>query len=281
METRRMCPHCRAFITTSDRVCPYCNEKVGARAIDRRSPSPILGGLIPHAQFNTVIILLIIFGLYIVTTVASMRAGNGQAFLGLDGQTLVDFGAKVPRGSQLFEWWRLITAGFLHGGILHIAMNSWVLFDVGAQVEEVYGASRMLVIYFVSTICGFYLSSLWSSGISVGASAALMGLIGAMIALSIHHRSAQTVAIRGAYIRWVIYMLIFGLLPGVRIDNAAHVGGLAGGFAMAYVAGLPKSEGSWTERLWRIGAVFCVLLTAFAFLEMYLWLNRSGALSGI
>jgi rhomboid protease GluP len=108
-----------------------------------------------------------------------------------------------------------------------------------------------------------------------------MGLIGAMIALSLHHRSSQTAAIRGAYIRWVIYMLIFGLLPGVQIDNAAHVGGLAGGFALAYVAGLPKWEGSWTERLWRIAAIFCVLLTAVAFLEMYLWLNRSGALSGV
>src|SRR5580693_962423 len=51
MDSRRMCPQCRAFITSKDRVCPYCNEPVGPRAIDRRSPSPILGGLIPHARF--------------------------------------------------------------------------------------------------------------------------------------------------------------------------------------------------------------------------------------
>jgi len=269
-----MCPHCRAFITTSDRVCPYCNEKVGTRAIDRRSPSPILGGLIPHARFTTVIILLVNFGLYLVTVVASMRAGNGQAFMNLDGQTLLEFGAKVPRGSGLFAWWRLITAGFLHGGLLHIAMNSWVLFDVGAQVEEIYGTSRMLVIYFVSTITGFYLSAVWYRGISVGASAALMGLIGAMIALSLLHRSELTRAIRGQYIRWVIYILIMGLLPGIGIDNAAHIGGLAGGFVVAYLAGLPRFEGSWHENAWRIASYACIAVTALSFFEMYRWLTQ-------
>jgi rhomboid protease GluP len=272
METRRMCPHCRAFITTSDRVCPYCNEKVGARAIDRRSPAPILGGLISHAQFTTVIILLINVGLYVATAVASMRAGNGDAFMGLDQRTLIEFGAKVPLGSGLFAWWRLITAGFLHGGLLHIGMNMWVLFDVGAQVEEIYGTARMLVIYFVSTICGFYVSSMWSRGISVGASAALMGLIGAMIALSLHHRSAVTTAIRGQYIRWVIYILILGLLPGIAIDNAAHIGGLAGGFGMAYLTGLPKWEGAPIERVWQIASYVCIALTALAFFDMYRWM---------
>jgi rhomboid protease GluP len=201
-----------------------------------------------------------------------MRAGNSQAFMGLDTRTLVLFGAKVGRGSSLFAWWRLVTAGFLHGGLLHIGMNSWVLFDVGAQVEEIYGTSRMLVIYFIANICGFYLSAVWNPGPSVGASAAIMGLIGAMIALSLHHRSALTAAIRGQYIRWVIYMLIFGLLPGLAIDNAAHIGGLAGGFGVAYLAGLPRWEGSPVERFWQIASYVCVLLTAYSFFEMYRWM---------
>jgi rhomboid protease GluP len=276
MDTRRMCPHCRAFITSSDRVCPYCNEKVGVRSVDRRDPAPLLGGLIPHAQFTTVIILLINFGLYIATTVYSMRGGNNEAFMGLDLRTLVNFGAKYNAAIAAGQWWRLVTAGFLHGGILHIGMNSWVLFDVGAQVEQVYGASRMLVIYFVATICGFYLSNVWSSAVSVGASAAIMGLIGAMIALSLHHRSALTAAIRGTYVRWVIYMLIIGLLPGLQIDNAAHIGGLAGGFGIAYLAGLPRWEGSRSEQFWRIASYVCILLTAVCFFEMYRWLTRGG-----
>ena len=80
MDQRRMCPHCRAFITAKDRTCPYCNEPVGHRAIDRRYPSPILGGMIPHARFNTTTILLVNFGLYVATTMYSMKAGTGTPF---------------------------------------------------------------------------------------------------------------------------------------------------------------------------------------------------------
>jgi rhomboid protease GluP len=210
MDKRRMCPHCRAFITTSDKTCPYCNEQVAPRAVDRRNPSPI-GGFIPQVRFNTIIILVINFGLYLATSLFSMNAGRGNA-MNLDGQTLIDFGAMYVPLIRDGEWWRLVTAGFLHGGMLHILMNSWVLFDLGAQVEEMYGASRMLVIYFVSNICGFYLSSLFSPGLSIGASAAACGLIGAMIALGVRDRTGFGAAIRGAYIRWAVYMLIFSVM---------------------------------------------------------------------
>src|SRR6266567_6558131 len=171
METRRMCPHCRAFITTNDRTCPYCNEPV-APVASRRSSGPILGGFIPQARFNTIIILLINFGLYVASSILSMKAGLGNA-MNLDGQTLVYLGAMYTPLIHAGQWWRLVTAGFLHGGLMHILMNSWALFDLGAIVEEMYGSSRMLVIYFVSNITGFYLSSLWKPGPSCGASAAL------------------------------------------------------------------------------------------------------------
>jgi rhomboid protease GluP len=271
-----MCPHCRAFITNKDRVCPYCNEAVGARAIDRRSPSPILGGLISHARFTTIIILVINFGFYLATTLYSFNAGNGNALMSIDGRTLVEFGAKFDPYIAMGQWWRLVTAGFLHGGLLHILMNSWVLFDLGAQVEAVYGTSRMLVIYFVSTVLGFYLSALWSPAVSVGASAALMGLIGAMIAFGVTHRGALGDAVRGTYLRWAIYVLIFGLLPGFNIDNAAHIGGLAAGFGAAYVAGTPRFEGSWREKIWRVAAWLSVGITLLCFLKMYLWFRHTG-----
>ncbi len=262
-----MCPHCRAFITTSDRICPYCNEAVGPRAVDRRNPADILGGFIPHARFNTVLILLVNFVLYAATAVYSMRAGDGGP-MGIDARTLVEFGAKYAPLMALGQWWRLVTAGFLHGGLLHIAMNSWVLFDLGAQVEEVYGASRMWVIYLVSSVCGFYVSALWNpASPSVGASAALFGLIGSMIALGARHRSALGSAIRGLYVRWAVYGLLFSLFPG--IDMAAHIGGLASGFGIAYLAGTPRLETSPTERIWRVAAWLCILVTVGSFIKMY------------
>lgn len=266
-----MCPHCRAFITTSDKVCPYCNEQVGPRAADRLGGGSPLGGFIPHARFVTVMILIINFGLYAATTLYSMQNSQSGAVFDIDSRTLFLFGAKYRPAIALGQWWRLITAGFLHGGILHILMNSWVLFDLGAQVEEVYGKNRMIVMYVCATAAGFWLSNWWNPGISIGASAGLFGLIGAMIALGVIHRSAMGDAIRGMYLRWAIYGLIFGMLPGLAIDNAAHVGGLAGGFGVAYLAGLPRYEGSRNELIWRLAAYACLALTAFCFFQWAMW----------
>ncbi len=264
-----MCPNCRAFITTSDRICPYCNEAVAPRAARERSSGPILGGFIPHAQFCTVIILVINIGLYLATSLVSMNSGRGSA-MNIDVQTLFDFGAKYGPAIRAGQWWRLVTANFLHGGLLHIGMNMWVLFDIGAAVEELFGAARMIVIYFVAGVLGFYFSTLWNPGVpSVGASAALFGLVGAMLALGIRHRSAIGNQIRSVYMRYVIYMLLFSLLPG--IDMAAHIGGLIGGFSLAWVAGEPRYTSITRENVWKIAAGVCVLITAYSFLKMYLW----------
>jgi membrane associated rhomboid family serine protease len=269
MDTRRMCPNCRAFITTSDRTCPYCNEAVAPRAVDRRSTEPILGGFIPHARFCTVIIVLINIGFYLATSLFSLNSGRGSA-MNIDVQTLFDFGAKYGPAIAAGQWWRLVTANFLHGGLLHIGMNMWVLFDLGAAVEEMYGAARMLVIYFVAGVLGFYVSTMWNPGVpSVGASAALFGLVGAMVALGMKHRSAIGSQIRSVYMRYVVYLLLFSLLPG--IDMAAHIGGLIGGFGIGWLAGEPRYTSTGRENAWKIGAGICILITAYSFLKMYLW----------
>jgi rhomboid protease GluP len=127
------------------------------------------------------------------------------------------------------------------------------------------------VLYFSSTVFGFLASTWWSASISVGASAGIFGLIGAMIALGVHHQSAIGSHVRALYVRWAIYGLLFGLLPGLHIDNAAHLGGLAAGFGCAYVAGLPRIETSPGEKFWRLAAVVCLVLTIGSFLKMYLW----------
>ncbi len=259
-----MCPQCRAFITTDDRVCPYCNEKVSPRAVDRGDSGGILGGFIPHARYTTVIILLINFGMYAATLALGASVGENRA--------LAILGAKYGPWIMGGQWWRLVTAGFLHGGLMHILMNSWVLFDLGAQVEESYGTNRMIVVYFVSTVAGFFASTLWSPlALSVGASAGIFGLLGAMIAMGVRHRSALGDHIRGLYTRWAIYGLLFGFLPFFQIDNAAHIGGLAAGFGTAYVAGLPRVSSAITETVWRVISFVCLGITALCFVEMYLW----------
>jgi rhomboid protease GluP len=155
-------------------------------------------------------------------------------------------------------------------------MNSWVLFDLGTQTEESFGTSRYLVIYLVSTITGFYASYLWSpGGVSIGASAGIFGLIGAMIALGVRDRSAYGAAVRSVYTRWAVYGLLMGLLPFFAVDNAAHMGGLAGGFAIAYLADTPRFT-SPRERFWQIAAVVAVALTAVSFAYMFKGLMSSA-----
>ena len=253
-----MCPHCRAFITTSERVCPYCNEVVGPRAVELRDTESRIGGLIPSSKFTTSIILLINIAIYIAT---DFMAGGGL----LKAIAEKESAAILLQG----QWWRLITAGFVHGGMLHILMNMWVLNDLGAEVERVFGTARFLVIYFAATIGGFLLSAYFVRGPSVGASAGLFGLIGAMIAFGIRNRTEVGRQIRAFYIKWAIYGLVMGVLPIFRIDNAAHLGGLAAGIGMAYVAGTPVHSSRVGEQLWRVLAVACVLVTAYAFWIVY------------
>ena len=253
-----MCPNCRAFVSSADRTCPYCGVPIGPRSIDVRQPGQILGGLIPQAHFTTILILLINVGVFIASSLLSRTMGENMALWSLGAK----YGPSIWRDHQ---WWRLVTAGFLHGGILHIAMNGWVLYDLGAQTEEVYGTGRFLVIYFLGTVGGFYLSALMNPVLSIGASAGLTGLIGAMIAFGVANRSSAGRAIRNFYVRWVVYILAIGLIGGFGIDNWAHMGGLAAGFVTGFLAGTPSHSTREREAIWRVLATGCVIVTVFCF----------------
>ncbi len=250
-----MCPNCRAFITTSDKVCPYCKEPVAARAIDVRDPKALLGGLIPASKFTTSLILLLNIGVFIAST-----------YGGYGGQLLFRLGDKDSAAILVqHEWWRLITAGFLHGGLLHIGMNMWVLNDLGAEVERTFGTARFLVFFFAGTVFGFLLSSYFTANPSVGASAGLFGLIGAMIAFGMRNRTEVGRQIRAFYFKWALYGVALGLIPGFSIDNYAHIGGLAAGIGIAYIAGTPVHSSRVSEKFWKAVAVVCVLVTAYSF----------------
>lgn len=265
-----MCPNCRAFISSDDRVCQYCETELAPR----RSigvPGDLLGGLIPEGKFLTFTILAVNSGLFLATIIASSNAGNPSAITDIDGRTLVTFGAKWTQLVFRGDWWRLVTAGFLHGGLFHFLMNSWVLFDLTATVEDYFGSSRMIAIYFAATVLGFFASCLWSPSISVGASAGLFGLIGAMIAFGSMNRTLGGAMIKSHYTRWAVYGLILGMLG--RIDNAAHLGGLAGGFLVARASGTPpRSRG--VEAFWTWAGYACLAMTAYSFIQMFANLLR-------
>lgn len=254
-----MCPHCRAMITLDEKVCPYCDAKLGSRAIDLRVPNDLLGGLMPGNRFVTSMLLLV----------------NGLIFLTLflsENSYFLVSAWKDGRGILIRgELWRLITAGYLHKDILHIAMNAFAIFQMGAFVEELYGAKRMFTSYTVATICGFLASSLWNPTIpSLGASAGAFGLIGALIAYGVNSKTSMGDAMKKYYIESAVFSVLVTWLLNFPIDNAAHLGGLAGGFVTSWLAGEPRLIDDWKEKIWSVGAVLSLLITIGAFVKMYL-----------
>jgi len=149
---------------------------------------------------------------------------------------LVAAGQIVPSLIQGGQWWRLITSGFLHYGILHIAFNSYALFQVGILVEYVYGSARFFVIYFVALIAGglaAYYSTIGSDNATAGASGAIMGVFGAMGVLGFKIPHARTALLQSAIFP-IVLTLGNGLL-NTGISNAGHIGGLIGGVLAAVV----------------------------------------------
>src|SRR5260370_35675442 len=116
-------------------------------------------------------------------------------------------------------------AMFLHGSLLHIAMNSWVLMDIGPQVEQVYGSGRYLFLYILTGAVGFAFSAV-RGHFSIGASGAIMGLIGLMIAITSRHGGSYMRVVRNHLIRGVLYMFLIGIMSS-GIYNLGHFVGWA------------------------------------------------------
>lgn len=256
-----MCPNCRAFITVDDKVCPYCDVQLGPRARDVMGGGGGMLGFLPQGRGTTIAILTVSFVLYLMDELTGGNAIKGA-------------GASLPwRRIQFYgEYYRLVTAGFMHGGIFHIFMNSWALFNLGYEVETLYDANRLVVIYFVSTVTGFLASSLFGH-VSVGSSAGIFGLFGVMIAFGVTDRSALGAAVKAHYGQWAIFGLVMSFLPGT--DYMAHIGGFAGGFAMALLLSTPRARAMWKEPLIRAGAGLSIAVTVLCFGQMILHLAKA------
>jgi rhomboid protease GluP len=257
-----MCPNCRAFITITDRVCPYCGAQLGPRAVDMRA-SQLAASFVPRANLTGMIVLIVNAAFFLIELIVSHQLTNAP-FGEISLRAAVLLGAEYPGG----PWWRLITAGFLHGGVWHIAINSWSLFILVTEVEQFYGTSRFIVAYLFSTFTGFYLASVLSSAPALGASAAAFGLIGIMLAMGFRHRSDPLAqAVRAHYGQWVIFSLVLSFMPGVSLS--AHVGGLVGGFLVGLVGGLPGLPNTPRELLWKILAGIALAVALYAFWHDY------------
>jgi rhomboid protease GluP len=274
----RMCPHCRALIDRGASVCPLCGERTGpVRARGSSSTPGRVLGVIPVPTTATSVIVVVSLAMYAVSwymTQNAASAGEASPMGGIDGGVLLRLGAKSPY-IWAGQWWRLVTAIFLHGGLLHIGMNLWCLIDLGPEVESLFSATKFTVFYLVTGVLGFVFSLYWRPmGVSVGASGAILGMIGILIGASFHHGHLGKEYRRQLW-RWVIYIAIFGLLPFFAVDNAAHFGGLASGFALGYFIPEGEPETRPAETLWNTLAILSVLIMAGSFVLMALQLGQA------
>lgn len=203
----------------------------------------------PVITYALIIINLIMF-------LAMYIFGNGSE----DGLTLILFGAN-NRALVLgyHQYFRLITAAFLHIGIMHLLFNMYALYVIGSQIENFFGKVKYILIYLGSAVFASVLSICFSDSISAGASGAIFGLLGAMLYFGYHYRLYLGNTIKSQIIPIIVINLIFGFVMN-GIDNAAHIGGLIGGVLFAMISGV-KYKSSKSERI--NGVILTIIYTIF------------------
>lgn len=183
------------------------------------------------------IITYCIIALCVLAFILMYIFGNGSS----DNLTLIKFGANLDILTVgLGEYFRLITCSFLHIGIFHLLFNMYALYVIGSQAESFFGKIKYLIIYLFSAVSASLLSLMFSANvISAGASGAIFGLMGALLYFGYHYRIYLGNVIKSQIIPIIVINLLFGFLVS-GVDNAAHIGGLIGGFLMAMVLGVPE-----------------------------------------
>ena len=212
----------------------------------------------PHAYVTPLIIAANL-------AVFAVMVALGIQVLGGRAEEYLRFGANFAPLTTGGEWWRLFTCTFIHFGIVHLAFNMWALWDSGRLTERLFGNARFAALYVFAGLCGSSASMLWNQEvISGGASGAVFGVFGALLAYMVVERGSIPPAtlnhLRVSTSIFVVYSLFYGFVQS-GIDNAAHLGGLAGGFIMGLILARPLDEtGRGRGRLRRLA--LAVLLAA-------------------
>ena len=177
-------------------------------------------------------------------------------FGGPNGLSLLMLGANYGKLIKSGQVWRLITYAFLHGGVAHLLCNMYSLSIIGAETESRFGKIRFLGIYLLSAIGGGLLSAVLGDYVSVGASGAIFGLLGAMVYFGSRFRIYFRQSINSKFMPVILLNLFIGfVIPG--IDNYCHIGGLITGYLAAMTVGIPEDN----KKSDRINGV--ILLTVF------------------
>lgn len=264
-----LCPNCKKLISTSERHCPYCGTT---------HPAAWWKNNIWTRGFNDPYVLVkamigINIGIYAISLLLNPRGFalgmNPLTFLSPSGQILELLGATgtVPIDTDQ-RYWTLISANYLHGGILHIFFNMAAFRQLGLLVAREYGVYRMFIIYTLGGVVGFVVSYLASVPWTIGASASVCSLAGTLL---YYGKSRGGVYGRTLYKQigiWMALLFIFGIMIPV-INNWAHGGGIAAGIGLGFLLGYQerKKENSFHKLLAGGLAVLTLLILGWAMLS--------------
>lgn len=271
---------------TGSVVCPGCGRLVGVRDercwnCGRARPSlfgfsRLLQQIGNEAAFSTVVIgiCVVIFVLELAMAPGGIGTRSLFGFLSPDFEVGIRLGASgAPIVFELGRWWTILSAGWLHGSLLHIGFNMYWVYQLGPAMARLYGTGRAAIIYLVSSAIGFLVTSalpvfapwlpLTHRAVTLGASAAVFGWLGALLCYS--RRTGSRMFTRQV-LSMAIPLVLFGLLiPG--IDNWAHLGGLAGGYGMGRLYRPDKPETPSEVLAAIVLLVVSVLAVPFSFLS--------------
>ena len=176
--------------------------------------------------------------LCVVVWIASVTLG-GMDWLHPKAQELLSWGANSTAAVQSGQWWRLLSSMFLHAGVVHLVVNMLALWQAGVLVSRLHGNRGFTIIYFGSGLVGSALSLHFaaSSGVAVGASGAVFGVTGALLASVVQHWRDIPIARSKPLVLGLGFFIIYSFWAGLTskgVDNAAHAGGLLVGFACGW-----------------------------------------------
>lgn len=257
---------CGLLVDKDAKVCPRCGETVQSRTAYRLGRA--LGFIAPEAGVAWPGLLLAIGAVFFF----ELRL-DGLAALGSPTSPMLgSLGALIGKGiSHGGEIWRLLSAGLIHIGLIHILFNSMALSQLAPAQEDEIGPWKFIVLVTATQIgCTLlsYAYHVYTVGdvYSAGASGIAFGLIGFGLAYS-HRRGGRLGAnLRDLYIKWAIYGFLFGLFIGA--DNAGHLGGLAAGVAFGFLLPDPESEPAALAWFWRALALVCLVAWAYTLFSM-------------
>ena len=221
-----ICPNCRKLIGASEERCPFC----GAWNPSFYGYGPALQRLVGQRLDFIQLITIACVALYVASLVL-----QPEAILQIHGL----FGILSPGNRALYQlgmtggfawerhwWWTLLTAIYLHGGILHIFFNLMWVRNLAPAVDHHYGPARGFIIFSLSGAAGFLLSNVLSGGPTIGASGSIFGLLGALIVFGHRQGGAEMTQQLWGY---AAVMFLFGFFMS-GVNNWAHLGGFAGGW---------------------------------------------------